>query len=150
MLGSAAMCSLSFWQSMNSFQWPGISVINKANILYSMKVSFKCFEMSWNTYFLYYLCQIWSHSRHLVDSSIALFSQSLTLSNICAFILSKLLITLICYHRLQEALSTETAHEYTQSKQNDMHHAEYVARYCRPLDSRWHQGLILVPMSSSI
>jgi len=54
-----------------------------------MKVSFRTFKISWNTYFLNYLCWTWFHGRHLVGSSIVLFSKSLTLPDVYAFILSK-------------------------------------------------------------
>jgi len=58
---------------MDSFRWPGVSVINTASILCYLKVSFRSFKMSWNTYFLNFLCQTQLHSQHLVDCSIALF-----------------------------------------------------------------------------
>jgi len=54
-----------------------------------------------------------SYGQHLVDSSIALFSKSLTLSNVSAFIHSKLLIVLMGFPRLGAAFYTQTAHEST-------------------------------------
>ena len=99
------MRSLGFCQSMNSFRRPGVSVINTASILSFMKVSFRTFKISCNTHFLNYLCYIWSHGRHLVDSSIALFSKSLTLSNVYAFILAKLLIALMGFPRCGTAFT---------------------------------------------
>jgi len=89
---------------MNSFRRLRISVINTARILGYMKVSFKTFKLSWNTYFLNYLWYTWSHGRHLMDSCIALFSKSWTLPNVYAFILSKLLIMLMGFQRVGVAL----------------------------------------------
>jgi len=119
---------------MNSFRRPGVSAINTASTLCYMRVSFRSFQMAWNTYFLNYLCQTWSHSQHLIDSSIALFSQSLTLPNVCAFILSKLLIVLMGFPRLGAALYTEIARERTQSKLTDVCHWWLVGHHCRPPD----------------
>jgi len=133
---STAMRTLAFWQSMNSFRRPGVSVINTASILCYMKVSFRTFKISWNTYFLNYPCSTWSHGRHLDDSCIALFSKYLTLPNVYAFILSKLLIALMGFPRLGAAFYPETAHECTQSKLYDVRHAWYVVPQRRPLDSR--------------
>jgi len=133
------MRTLAFWQWMNSFGWAGVSVINTASILCFMKVSFRTFKISWNTYFLNHLCQTRSHGRHLVDSSIALFSKSLTLPDVYTFILSKLLIALMGFPRLGAAFYTETAHECTYSQQYDVRHARYVVPQCRPLDSRAHK-----------
>jgi len=130
------MRTLAFWQSMNSFRRPGVSVINTASILCYMKVSFRTFKISWDTYFLNYLCQTRFHGRHLIDSSIALFSKSLTLPDVYAFILSKLLIALMGCPRPGAAFYTETAHECTQSQLYDVCHAWYVVLQCRPLDSR--------------
>jgi len=130
------MRTLAFWQSMNSFQRPGVSVINTASILCHMKVSFRTFKISWNTYFLNYLCQTRLHGQHLNDSSIALFSKSLTLPDVYAFILSKLLIALMGFPRLGAAFYTETAQECTQSQLYDVRHAWYVVPQCWPLDSR--------------
>jgi hypothetical protein len=48
--------TLAFSQSMNSCRRPGVSVINTASILRYMMVSFRTFKISWNTYFLNYLC----------------------------------------------------------------------------------------------
>ena len=86
-------------------------------------------------YFLNYVCYTWCHGQHLVDSSIALFSQSLTLPNVCVSILSKLLIALMGFPSLGAVFQMETAHERAQSKLNDMHNAWYVLSQCRPLDS---------------
>jgi hypothetical protein len=66
-------------------------------------------------YFLNYLCLTWSDGCHLVDSSIALFSKSLTLPNMYAFILSKLLIALMGFPRLGAAFYTETAQKCRKS-----------------------------------
>jgi hypothetical protein len=54
-----------------------------------------------------------SHGTHFVDSSIALFSKSLTLPNVYEFILSKLVIKLMRFPRLGEPFQTQSAHEYT-------------------------------------
>jgi len=43
---------MPFGESMNSFRWPGIRVFNTASILCYMKVNFRTFKISWNTYFL--------------------------------------------------------------------------------------------------
>jgi len=120
---------------MNLFQWPGVSVINTANIFCYMKVSFCTFKICWNMYFLNYLCLTWSIGWHLVDSSIALFLKSLTLPSVCAFILSKLLIALMGFPRLGASFSTQTTHECTQSKLKEVRHAWYVVSQCGPLDS---------------
>ena len=101
-----------------------------------MKVSYRTFKISWNTYFLNYLCQTWFHGQHLVDSNIALVSKSLTLPNVYAFTLSILLIALMVFTRLAAAFYTETAHECTWSQLYDVHHAWYVVPQCRPLESR--------------
>jgi len=100
-----------------------------------MKVSFRSFKMTWNMCFLNYHCLTRSHSRHLLDSSIALFLQSLTLPNVCAFILSKLLIALMGFPRLGAAFYIEISHEHTQSMLNDVRHARYVVSHGRPPDS---------------
>jgi hypothetical protein len=65
----------------------------------------------------------------------ALFSQSLSLSNVCAFILSKLLVALMGFPRFGTAFDPETANEGTQSKQNDVRHTWYVVSHCRPHDT---------------
>jgi len=57
---------------MHLFQQPGVSIINPATILCYRNVCFSTFKISWNTYFLYYLCYIWPHEEHVVDCSIAL------------------------------------------------------------------------------
>ena len=108
---STAIGILACWQSLNSFQWPGVSVINTGSILCYMTVSNRTFKMCWNTSFLNYPCKTWSHGGRLVDSHIALFLNSLTLPNVYAFILSQLLITLMCFPRLGAAFHTQTAHE---------------------------------------
>jgi len=130
------MRSLAFWHSMNSFRRPGVSIINTTSILCYIKVSFSNFKISWNTYFFNYLCTIWSHGQHLIDSRIALFSKSLTLPNVYAFILSKFLIALMGFPIFRVAFDTETAHEFTYSQLYDVHHAWYMVPQCRPLDSR--------------
>jgi len=130
------MRTVAFWQSINSFRRPGVSVINTASILCFMKVSFRTFKISWNTYFLNYLCQTWSDGRHLIDSSIALLSKSLTLANVYAFILAKLLIALMRFPRLGAAFYNDTAHECTYSQLYDVRHAWYMVPQCRPLESR--------------
>jgi len=88
--------------------------------------------MSWNTYFLNYLCQTWSHSWHLVDCRIALLFQALTLPNVCGFVLSRLLIVLMGFPRLPAAADPKTAYIDTRSKLNDMRHAWCVVWHCRP------------------
>jgi len=129
-IGSTAISTLAFRQSMNSFRKPCVTVINTASIRCYIKVSFKFFKISWDTYFLKYLCRTWSHSRLLIHSSVALFSQFLTLLNVCTFILSKLLIALMGFPRLGVAVYTEIDHEPTKSKQTDVHHAWYVVTHC--------------------
>ena len=69
-------------------------MINTAGVLCYMMVSFRSFWMTWNRYFLKYRCLTWCHWWHLVDSSIAISSQSLTLPNVCEFILTTMLVTL--------------------------------------------------------
>jgi len=128
---------------MNSFQWPGVSVINTASIPCYIKMSFRTVKTTWNMYFLNYLCKTWSQGRHLVDSSIAHFSKSLILPILCAFILSKLLIVLMGFPTLCAAFYTKTAHECTQSKLNDMRHTWYVVSQCMPLDLRGLKGWLL-------
>ena len=64
-------------------------------------------------YFLNYLCQTWSHAQHLIDSSIAFFSKSLTLPDVHGFIFSKLLIVLMSFPRLGALLYTKSAHKWT-------------------------------------
>jgi len=83
-IGSTARGTLAFWKSIKSFRRPGDRVINTVSILYKMKVSFRTFNVSWNTDFLNYLCQTWCHCWHLINFSIALFSNSLTLHNVYA------------------------------------------------------------------
>jgi len=62
-------------------------------------------------FFLNYLCQTWSHSQQLVDSSIAIFLNPLTIPNVCAFILSKLLIAMMGFPRLGVAFYAGIAQE---------------------------------------
>ena len=121
---------------MNLFQRPGVSVINTTSILCYMKVSFRTFKISWNTYFLNDLCSTWSHGWHLVDCSIALFAKSLTLPDIYAFIFSRMLIALIGLPSLCAAFHTETAHECTYNQQYDVRHAWYMVPQCSQPDSR--------------
>jgi hypothetical protein len=64
----------------------------------------------------------------------------LSLPNVCAFILSKLLITLMGFSILGVAFYTQTAHECTQSKLNDKRHAWYVISQFGPLDSGGIKG----------
>jgi len=130
------MRTLAVWQSMILFWRPPVSTINPACILCYMKVSFRTFKIAWNTYFLNYLCKTWSHGQYLIDSIIAHFSKSLTLANVYAFILSKLLIVYMGFPRLGAALSTEAAHECTSSQLYDVRHAWFVVSECRALDSR--------------
>ena len=101
-----------------------------------MKVIFRTFKISWNTYCLNYLCKSLFHGRHLIDSSSAHCSKSLTLPDVYAFILSTLLIALMGFPRLGAAFHTETAHELTQSEVYDVRHPRYVVPQCRPFDSR--------------
>jgi hypothetical protein len=105
--------TVAFWQLINLFQRPGVSVINTASILCYMYVSFRAFAISCNTYFLNHLCSTWFQGRHLIDSSIALISKSLTLPHDYAFNLSTLLMALMGFTRLGTAFNTETAHECT-------------------------------------
>jgi hypothetical protein len=85
-------------------------------------------------YYLNYLCYTWSHGRHLIYSSIALFLKALTFPNGWAFILSKLLIALMGVQSLGAAVYTLTAHECTQSMLNVLRHAWYVVPQYGPLD----------------
>jgi hypothetical protein len=48
-----------------------------------------------------------------MNSSIALFSKSLTLPDVHGFIFSKLLMILMGFPRLGAALYTKSAHKYT-------------------------------------
>jgi len=139
-IGSAMMRAVAFLQSLNLFCWPGFSIINTACILCYMKVSFRSFKIFWNTYFLNYLCQTWSHGWHRIDSSIALFWKSLTLSKVYAFILSTLLIVPIGFPRLGAVFYTQTAHDCTESQLYDVRPAWYVVPQCRPLDSGGLKG----------
>jgi len=125
---------------MNSFRRPDVSIINTGSVLCNLKVSFSTFKVSWNTYFLNYLCQTWSHGKYLVDSCIALVSKSLTIPIVCVFILSKLLIALIGFPRLGTAFYTQTVHDCNWSKLNGVHHAWYVIAQCGPLDSGGLKG----------
>jgi len=144
-IDSTGIRTLSSWQWMNSFRPPGVWVINTASILCFMNLSFRSFTTSWIIYFPNDVCQTRPHSRHLVDSRIALFSQSLTVPNVCAFILSKLLIALMGFPRLRTAFHPETTHEYTQSKLNNLHHAWYVVVQCTPQDTGDIKGRLQFP-----
>ena len=127
---------MAYSHSMNSFGPPGVSVLSTPINLYYRKVSFRTFKISWNTYFLNSLYWNWFHGRHLIDSIIALCSKSLTLPNVNAFIVSKLLIALMGFQRLGAVFQTQTAHECTWSELYDVRHARYVVPQCRPCDSR--------------
>jgi len=113
LVGSTTMQTFTFWQSMNSFQQPGVSVFNTASILCYMKISFMTLKISWNTFLFDFLRYTCLHGELLIHSSIALVSKSLTLSNGYAFNLRKLLSTLMGFPRLGAAFNTKTAHEYT-------------------------------------
>jgi len=97
-------------------------------------------KFCWNMYFLNYLCYTWSHSWHLVDSSIELFSKSLTCPNVFSFFLAKLLTALMGFERLRAAFYTKTTHERTQSQLNDVCHGWHMVSDCRPLDSGGTNG----------
>ena len=142
--GSTVIYTLAIWLSKNSFWWPGVSVINTASFSCYMTVSFRIIKTSWNMYFLNFLCKTWSHGRHLVDSRIALFTESFTLPNVYALILSKLRIALMGFQRLGVAFHTQTAHECTQSRLNDVHPAWYVVSQCRPLNSGGLKGWLWI------
>jgi len=144
------MRSWACWQSMNLFRWPGVSVINTASILCYMKVSFRTFEISSNMYFLNDLGKTWSHGRRIIESSIALFSKSLTLPKVYAFILPKVLIALMGFQRLCMAFYTETAHVCTHSQLYDVCHAWYVVPQCGPLDTRGLNCWMQLPCHRSI
>ena len=139
-ISMTSILTLAIWQSMNSCWRPGVSVINTATILCYIKVSLSTFKLSWNTYFLNYLGETWSHGRHFHNSSIALFSKSLTPPNVCAFILSRLLIPLMGFPRLGAAFYTETAHECIQCKLGDAHHTGHVVSERGQLDSGGVKG----------
>jgi len=64
----------------------------------------------------------------------------MTLPNVYAFILTKLLIALMGFSRLGAVFYPETAHECTQSKQNEVCHAWYVVSQYRLFDSRVLKG----------
>jgi hypothetical protein len=121
---------------MNSFWWPGLSIINTASIFWYMMVTFSSFKIYCNTYFPNCLGYTWSHNWVLVELSIALFLKSLTLPNLYASILSKLLIVLIGYSRFCVAYYTKTLYECTKRQLNNVHHTWYVVPQCRPLNSR--------------
>jgi hypothetical protein len=55
--------------------------------------------------------------------------------NVNTVILSKLLIALMRFPRLDAAFYTQTPHECTISKLNDVHHAWYLFSQYGPLDS---------------
>jgi len=110
-LRSTVICALASWQSMNTFWQSGVSVLHTARIPCYIMVSFKTLKITWNYYLFNNLCLSWSDGWHLVDPSIALFTKSLTLPNVYAFIFSKLLITLIRIWRVGEAFYTQTTHE---------------------------------------
>jgi len=101
-----------------------------------MNVRCRTFNISWNTYFLKYLCKTLSHGWHLIDSCIDLFSKYLTCPNVYAFILSTLLIALMGFRRLGAALYSKTAHEWSQSQPCNVPHVWYVIPQWWPLDSR--------------
>jgi len=130
------MRTLVFWLSMNLSRQLGVSVINTASILCYMMVNFMTFKISWNTDYLYYLCQTWFHGRHIIDASAALFPKCLNLPNVYAFILSKLLIALMGFPRLALVLHTETAHASTQSQLYDVCHGRYVVSQGTPQGCR--------------
>jgi len=130
------MWTLACWLSVNSFQSPGVSFINTASIVCYVKVNFRTFKISWNTYFLNYLCKTWLHGRHVMDSSIALCSKYLTLANVSDFILSWLLIALMGFPELGVAIYNETAHECTYSQLHHVRHVWYVVPQSRPLGCR--------------
>jgi len=125
---------------MNSFWRPGVSLINTASILCFMKVSFWNFNISSNMYCLNYLCSTWSDGRHLDDSSIALFLKSLTLPNVYAIILCKLVMTLMGFPKLRGAFHTLVAHECTKSQLNYVRHAQCAVPQCRPPDTGGLKG----------
>jgi len=135
---------------MYSFRRQGVSVIPTPSIHCFIKVSFRTAKVSWNMYFLNYLCRTWTHGWPHVDVSIALLSKSLTLPIDCTYILSNLLIMLIGFHRLCVAIYTETAYESTQSGLNNVCHILYVVSQCRPLDSSGLMGWLLFPIHSVI
>jgi len=127
------MRTMGFWQLMNSFRQPAVSVIITASILCYMKVNFRTFKISWNMYFLNYLCWTWFHGRHHIDSSIALISKSLTLPNVYIFILSKLLIVLMGFPRPGAAFYTNTGNQCAYSQPYDVCHAWYAVPQSRAL-----------------
>jgi len=113
-IGSTAMHTVAFYQSLYLFQWPGARVFNTSRIHCYMRVSVRKFTVCGTMYFLNYLHETYSHGQHLPDSSIAVFSTSWTVPIIYAFILSKLLIALMGFPRLVAAFHTETAYGHTQ------------------------------------
>jgi len=112
-IGRTAIRTLACWQWINPFRRPGVNVIHAATIRCYIIVSFKVFRLSSNMYFLNYLGETRFHSEHRIDSSVASFSKSLTHSNLSVFIVSKSLISVMCFQRLCTEFDSETAHECT-------------------------------------
>jgi len=135
---------------MNTSKWAGASVINTVGIHCSMKVTFRNFEFSCNTYILNYLCYIWSLGQHLVDSCIALFLKSLTLLDVYGFIFATLLIVLMGFPRRTGACYSESAHKCSWSKLYDVHHEWKLPSWCRPLDSGGFNGCLSFPTNSMV
>jgi len=109
------------------FRWPSISVINSGSNRYYMIISFRTFKISWNKFFLNYLCWSWAHGWHLVDYSISLFRKSFTLSKVHASILSTLLIVLIGFPRCGMAFYDGTAHACIWNKLNNVRHDQMLS-----------------------
>lgn len=93
-LDSSAICSVAGWLSKNTFQWLGVSVINTVSIHCYTMLRVRTFKISCNTSLLDYLWKTLFHGLHL-NSNIALFSKSLPVPNLHAYILCKLLIALM-------------------------------------------------------
>jgi hypothetical protein len=97
------MRTLADWQSINSFEQPDVRIIKRATILGYIKAIFGRFKIPWHMDIFNYHCQTWSHGRHLIGSSIALFSKALTISIVYACTLSKMLSVLMCCLKLGAA-----------------------------------------------
>jgi len=94
-LSGTAIGTLAMSQSMNLFRRPGVSIGYTSIIHCYMMVSFRTFNWSQNTYILNYHWKMWFHGRHLLDYYSTLFLNLLTLPDVYASILSKLLISLM-------------------------------------------------------
>ena len=132
---STVMQTVAVWPSINTFRQPGVSVINTASILCYMKVTFRTFKISWNTYVL----KIFAKPGLMVDTLLILALPSF--GSLWLLTMSMLWCSPNCWSRsrgipiLGVAFYTEAAHECTESQLYVMRHAWFVVPQCRPLDS---------------